>query len=109
MIRSGYVGTIIVHQLDRLGETTAELMVRLEEMEKLGVKLISVKEGKQEPGILFDVLGSMAKEYSRQLGKKGATGIGDDERGKACTTVLCRQATSWCTLSGSEAGATRVA
>ena len=79
MIRSGDVGTIIVHQLDRLGETTAELIVRLDEMEKLGVKLISVKEGKQEPGILFDVLGSMAKEYSRQrTGRRVRTGIGDD-------------------------------
>ena len=69
-VRSGTIGAVIVHQLDRLGRDGGELIVRCREMENLGVKLISVREGTEEPGIMRFVRSGMAEQYSRELARR---------------------------------------
>ncbi len=69
-VRRGEVGAVLCYMFDRLGRDGGEWVTRAREFERLGVPFISVKEGREEPGLMRFIRAGLGEEYSRQLAKR---------------------------------------
>lgn len=78
-LRAGEVERVVVWRLDRLGRSTAELAVLMEEMIRLDVPLVSVREGfdlRTPAGrLMANVLASIAMYERESMLERQAAGI----------------------------------
>jgi DNA invertase Pin-like site-specific DNA recombinase len=65
--RAGTIHAVFVYSLSRWGRNAAERLARGQELDKLRVKVISVLQGHDRPGLSRAVWAGMDEEYSRQL------------------------------------------
>lgn len=70
LVRAGAVGAVLVYYGHRWGRDGVEWLTRARELDRLGVPIISVQEGRDEPGLLRYVKAGLYEEYSRQLAKQ---------------------------------------
>jgi DNA invertase Pin-like site-specific DNA recombinase len=69
-VRQGIIHAVIVFMFDRWGRDGAEWLARAREFERLGVPIISVREGKDEGGLIRFVRAGMAEEESRKIAQR---------------------------------------
>lgn len=72
---------IVCTRLDRLGRNLAEQLRAREELERLGAELHLGQQGGVLPPLTADILGAVAAEESRMLGRRVSAAIGHIKRG----------------------------
>lgn len=70
LVRAGAAQAVLVYYGHRWGRDGVEWLTRARELDRLGVPIISVQEGRDEPGLLRYVKAGLYEEYSRQLAKQ---------------------------------------
>ncbi|MDB5059823.1 MAG: recombinase, partial [Chloroflexi bacterium] len=65
--RAGVVHAVVVADFSRWGRKGSEWLECADELQRLGVAFISVREGKEQGGLLRFVHGGLSEEYARQL------------------------------------------
>src|SRR5207248_9130683 len=65
--RRGAIGAILVNHTSRWGRRTAELVARLDELERAGIAFYSVQQGRLRPGIVSTLLFALDEEFCRTL------------------------------------------
>jgi DNA invertase Pin-like site-specific DNA recombinase len=69
-VRAGAVDTVVLYMYDRWGPDAGEWITRGNELERLGVDLVSVQEGRDSDPITHGIRGLMAEKNSRDLARR---------------------------------------
>jgi site-specific DNA recombinase len=66
-IRKGRVDAVVVNTLSRLGRNGGERLARAQECDRLGVRIVSVVQGDDVPGLVRYVYAGMDEERSKEI------------------------------------------